>query len=121
MRVQRTPAVVALVWLVGVAGGWWLSPNVVADDSSKSETPKVPAYRAVKTADEAVSRITQLGGRVRRLSAKRKMHLYPPFIGRYRCALKGTAKTLPVGHFCRSPAPRSQQKYTEMLPCLMKT
>ena len=72
MRVQRTPAVVALAWLVGVAGGWWLSPNVVADDSSKSETPKVPAYRAVKTADEAVSRITQLGGRVRRLSAKRK-------------------------------------------------
>ena len=73
MRVQRTPAVVALAWLVGVAGGWWLSPNVVADEAVKPKTPGVPAYQAVKTADEAVVRITQLGGRVRRLSAKRKV------------------------------------------------
>ncbi len=73
MRVQRTLAVVAVTWLVGITGGGSLSPNVAADDASKLKTAKVPAYQAVKTADEAVARITQLGGRVRRLSAKRKV------------------------------------------------
>jgi len=73
MRVQRTPAVVAVTWLIGITGGWSLSPNVVADDASKPKTSKVPAYQTVKTADEAVARIIQLGGRVRRLSAKRKV------------------------------------------------
>ena len=73
MRVQRTPAVVAVTWLIGITGGWSLSPNVVPDDASKPKTSKVPAYQTVKTADEAVARIIQLGGRVRRLSAKRKV------------------------------------------------
>ena len=72
MRVQRALAVVAVTWLVGIAGGWQAASEVMADDAAKPKTPGAPAYQAVKTPDEAVARIAQLGGRVRYLSARRK-------------------------------------------------
>jgi len=73
MRVQRALAVVAVTWLVGIAGGWQVASEALADETAKKKIPKAPAYQAVKTSDEAVARIRQLGGRVRYLSAKRKV------------------------------------------------
>ncbi|MDP7274731.1 MAG: DUF1080 domain-containing protein [Planctomycetaceae bacterium] len=69
MRVRETLAVTALVWWCGITGGW----EVMADDAAKPKTPAAPAFQAVKTSDEAVARIRQLGGRVHQLSAKRKV------------------------------------------------
>ena len=69
MRVQRVLAVAVVTWWAG--GG--LPPAAWANDVAKPKVSRVPAYQAVKTSEEAVARISELGGRVRYLSAKRKV------------------------------------------------
>jgi hypothetical protein len=67
--VAAVVAAVVLLGLVGVVG----DRQVLADEAAGKKKSQARAYQAVKTPEEAIARIKQLGGRVEYLTAGRKV------------------------------------------------